>query len=256
MGKDPHENLKTMSLGDHLEELRSRLILTTLGVFAGLILCLFFGKFFIGLLATPFEKATNSTDVLRHLQTIQPAEGFLMYIKVCLVFGLLITSPWVFWQIWAFVSSGLYRHERKFVYAAAPISALLFVAGSIFFLVIIAPTAMGFFISVNEWLSLASNWTFQSYINLILTLTLVFGVAFQMPIAIVFAQMMGLVSIDSLAKARRFVILGLFFVAAMATPPDVVSQIALAVPLYALFEGSILICRFRQWRKSKNSSVA
>ena len=251
MGKNRQEEFKTMSLGDHLEELRSRLILTTLGIFAGLILCLFFGKFLIGLLATPFEKATNSTDVLRHLQTIQPAEGFLMYIKVCLVFGLLITSPWVFWQIWAFVSSGLYRHERKFVHTAAPISALLFITGAIFFLVIIAPLAMGFFIAFNERLSLASNWTFQSYINMILTLTLVFGVAFQMPIAIVFAQIMGLISIDALAKARKFVILGLFIVAAMATPPDVISQIALAVPLYVLFEGSILVCRFRQWRKKQ-----
>ncbi len=251
MGKDAREEFKTMSLGDHLEELRSRLILTMLGIFAGLILCLFFGKFLIGLLATPFEKATNSTDVLRHLQTIQPAEGFLMYIKVCLVFGLLITSPWVFWQIWAFVSSGLYRHERRFVHTAAPISALLFITGAIFFLVIIAPTAMGFFIAFNERLSLASNWTFQSYINLILTLTLIFGVAFQMPIAIVFAQMMGLISIDALAKARKFVILGLFIVAAIATPPDPVSQISLAVPLYVLFEGSILICRFRQWRKKQ-----
>ena len=251
MGKNRQEELKTMSLGDHLEELRSRLILTTLGVFAGLILCLFFGKFLIGLLATPFEKATNSTDVLRHLQTIQPAEGFLMYIKVCLVFGLLITSPWVFWQIWAFVSSGLYRHERKFVHTAAPISALLFITGAIFFLVIIAPLAMGFFIAFNERLSLASNWTFQSYINMVLALTLVFGVAFQMPIAIVFAQMMGLISINALAKARKFVILGLFIAAAMATPPDVISQIALAVPLYVLFEGSILMCRFRQWRKKQ-----
>jgi sec-independent protein translocase protein TatC len=251
MGKNRHEELKTMSLGDHLEELRSRLILTTLGVFAGLILCLFFGKFLIGLLATPFEKATNSTDVLRHLQTIQPAEGFLMYIKVCLVFGLLITSPWVFWQIWAFVSSGLYRHERRFVYTAAPISALLFIAGAIFFLVIIAPLAMGFFIAFNERLSLASNWTFQSYINMVLALALIFGVAFQMPIAIVFAEMMGLVSIDALAKARKFVLLGLFIAAAMATPPDPVSQITLAVPLYVLFEGSIVICRFRQWRKKQ-----
>jgi len=251
MGKNRQEELKTMSLGDHLEELRSRLILTTLGVFAGLILCLFFGKFLIGLLATPFEKATNTTDVLRHLQTIQPAEGFLMYIKVCLVFGLLITSPWVFWQIWAFVSAGLYRHERRFVYTAAPISALLFITGAIFFLVIIAPLAMGFFIAFNERLSLASNWTFQSYINMVLALTLVFGVAFQMPIAIVFAQMMGLISIDALAKARKFVILGLFIVAAMATPPDVISQIALAVPLYVLFEGSVLMCRFRQWRKKQ-----
>jgi len=252
MTKDPRENLKTMSLGDHIEELRARLILIILGLAVGLILCLFFGKFLIGLLATPFEKATDSTDVLRHLQTIQPAEGFIVYIKVCLVFGLLITSPWVFWQIWAFVSSGLYRRERKFVYAVAPISALLFTTGAIFFLVIIAPLAMGFFIKFNERLALASNWTFQSYINMVLALTLVFGAAFQMPIAIVFAQMMGLVSIQALGRARKFVILGLVIAAAMATPPDPISQLALAVPLYVLFEGSILICRFLQWRKSKS----
>jgi len=254
MTKDHRENLKTMSLGDHLEELRARLILTLLGLVVGLIFCLFFGKFLVRLLAAPFAKAIDSPEAIHYLQTIQPAEGFIVYIKVCLVFGLLLTSPWVFWQIWAFVSSGLYRRERKFVYAVAPISALLFITGAVFFLVIIAPLAMGFFIKFNERLSLASNWTFQSYINMVLALTLVFGAAFQMPIAIVFAQMMGLVSIQALARARKFVILGLVIAAAMATPPDPVSQLALAVPLYVLFEGSILICRFLQWRK--NRSVA
>jgi sec-independent protein translocase protein TatC len=252
MAKEPHENLKTMSLGDHLEELRARLILIILGLVVGLIFCLFFGKFLVRLLAAPFAKATNSPDVLRHLQTIQPAEGFIVYIKVCFIFGLLITSPWVFWQIWAFVSSGLYRRERKFIYVVAPVSAVLFVVGAIFFLVIIAPLAMGFFIKFNERLSLASNWTFQSYINMVLALTLVFGAAFQMPIAIVFAQMMGLISIEALGRARKFVILGLVIAAAMATPPDPVSQLALAVPLYVLFEASILICRFLQWRKNRS----
>jgi sec-independent protein translocase protein TatC len=252
MAKDTREELRTMSLGDHLEELRARLILIILGLFVGLIFCLFFGKFFVSLLTAPFGKAIGSPDVIRYLQTIQPAEGFIIYIKVCLIFGLLITSPWVFWQLWAFVSSGLYRRERKFVYAVAPLSALLFITGAVFFLLIIAPLAMAFFIKFNERLSLASNWTFQSYINMVLALTLVFGAAFQMPIAIVFAQIMGLVSIQALAQARKFVILGLVITAAMATPPDPISQLALAVPLYVLFEGSILICRFLQWRKNRS----
>jgi sec-independent protein translocase protein TatC len=251
MNRFEREKLKSMSLGDHLEELRARLILIILGVVVGLIACLFFGKFFIYLLAAPFGKATGSTDVIRQLQTIQPAEGFIVYIKVCLFFGVLVSSPWVFWQIWAFVSSGLYRHERKFVHAVAPISAALFITGSVFFLIIIAPLAMGFFIRFNERLALSSNWTFQSYMNMVLALTLVFGVAFQMPIAIVFAERMGLVSIKDLSRGRRFVILGLVIVAAMATPPDPVSQLALAVPLYALYESSILVCRFMGKRKSQ-----
>ncbi|HIJ67160.1 MAG TPA: twin-arginine translocase subunit TatC [Planctomycetes bacterium] len=252
MDKNAREELKTMSLGDHLEELRARLIMIILGLFAGMVFCLFFGKFFVGLLTAPFSRTMNTPDVIRHLQTIEPAEGFIVYIKVCLVFGLLITSPWVFWQIWAFVSSGLYRHERKFIHVVAPVSAALFITGAVFFLLVVAPIALGVFIRFNERLKLASNWTFRSYINLVLTLAVVFGAAFQMPIAIVFAERMKLIPLQNLIKARKFVILGLVIAAAMATPPDPVSLVALAVPLYVLFEGSILICRFLQWRKSKS----
>ncbi len=238
-----------MSLGDHLEELRSRLILIFAGVLLGLVVCLFFGKFFIGLLTIPFGKAIGAEDVVRHLQTIKPAEGFLVYIKVSLFFGLLATSPWVFWHIWSFVSSGLFKHEKRFIYVVVPASSILFITGSLFFMVIIAPLAMSFFMRINEGLSVASNWTIQSYIDLVLGLTLVFGTAFQLPIAIIFAERMGLVSVEALCKGRRFVILGLVIVAAMATPPDVVSQLALALPLYILFEGSILICKFLRRRK-------
>jgi sec-independent protein translocase protein TatC len=246
--KRMHE-LTSMSLGDHLEELRARLILIILGVVVGLIVCLFFGRFFVNLLIVPFAKAIDSPDVIRELQTIQPAEGFLVYIKVCLFFGLLITSPWVFWHLWAFVSSGLYKHERKYIHIVTPISASLFIIGSVFFLMVIAPLAFGFFIKFNDRLALTSNWTFQSYINMVLMLTLVFGIAFQLPIAIVFAERMGLVSVEMLTKGRKFVILGLVIVAAMATPPDVISQIALALPLYALFECSIVFCRLTRKRK-------
>ena len=246
------EELKSMSLGDHLEELRSRLILLIAGVFIGLIVCLFFGKYFVALLTGPYNRAMDLPDGTMHLQTIQPAEGFLVYIKICLFFGVLVSSPWVFWQIWAFVSSGLYRHERKFIYVVAPISAILFVTGSVFFLVVIAPLAMGFFMTFNKHLDLASNWTFQAYIHLVLGLTLVFGAAFQMPIAVVFAERMGLVSVKTLGKIRKPVILGLVIVAALATPPDVISQISLAVPLYVLFEGSIVVCKLLRRRKEKD----
>ncbi len=239
-----------MSLGDHLEELRSRLILIFAGVLLGLVVCLFFGKFFIELLTTPYGKALGVEDVAHHLQTIKPAEGFLIYIKVCLFFGLLASSPWVFWHIWGFVSSGLYKHEKKFIYAVVPASSTLFITGSLFFLIIIAPLAMSFFMKFNQkMLSVTSDWTLQYYMDLVLGLTLVFGVAFQLPIAIIFAERMHLVTVDALCKGRRFVILGLVVVSAMATPPDVISQISLATPLYILYEGSILICKFLRKRK-------
>jgi sec-independent protein translocase protein TatC len=94
-------------------------------------------------------------------------------------------------------------------------------------------------------------WSLQSYINFVLSLTLIFGLAFQMPIAIVFAEKMGLVTIKALASSRKFVVLGLVVIAAIATPPDVISQIALAVPLYVLYEVSILVCRISRKRKKQ-----
>ena len=119
-----------------------------------------------------------------------------------------------------------------------------------FFIWAIAPLAMTFFIRFNTGIDFVKvNVTLQSYIGFVLSLTLIFGLAFQMPIGIVFAERMGLVSVESLVKVRKFVILGLVIVAAIATPPDVISQIALAVPLYILFEGSVLVCRAMRKRK-------
>ena len=260
------EDLKSMSLGDHLEELRIRMILTLAGLFLGLVVCLFFGKHLIRVLEIPYHKAIgthskvdvpdsdaadtvqkeiNETDRFRPagLQTKKPAEGFITYIKICLVFGLLLTSPWVFWQAWAFVSAGLYRHEKKFIHVVSPISAVLFVTGAVFFLFMVAPLAMTFFIKFNARLNLSSFWMFEDYINMILMLTLVFGLAFQMPIAVVFAERMGLVSVETLVNSRKYVVVVLTVIAAMATPPDVISQVSLFIPMYALFEGGIIACR-------------
>lgn len=265
------EELPSMSLGDHLEELRIRMILALGGVVLGLFICLFFGKHLISFLERPYDQALKITKLqqrdnpsdhidpaMNHtasheltknpqstfsLQTRKPAEGFITYLKICLVFGLLLTSPWVFWQAWAFVSAGLYHHERRFVHVVSPVSALLFIIGSLFFLFMVAPLAMSFFMKFNEKLNLASFWMFEDYINMILMLMLVFGLAFQMPIAIVFAEKMGLVSIEMLVSGRKFVIVALTIIAAMATPPDVISQISLFIPMYALFEGGIIACR-------------
>jgi sec-independent protein translocase protein TatC len=174
----------------------------------------------------------------------------MTYIKICIVFGLLMTSPWVFWQVWLFISAGLYGHEKKFVKVVAPISAALFITGAMFFLVKIAPFAMQFFIKFNSLLALSSYWFFEDYMNMILVLTLVFGLAFQMPIAIVFAERMGLVDVEKLCTGRRYVAVGLVILAAVATPPDPVSQISLAIPMYILYEGSIIACRILRKKKT------
>ena len=370
MADDIREKLKSMSLGDHLEELRARMILAILGLFVGMVVCLFFGKVLIGVMSRPFEKeiaelekkkivtiqkkqeaagvgkepqavivtydptngyrtyvsfeeigkliealqeddtppedpnsasptgkpdaedsplreamliahhptesfmvytTTERLDRLRaewnesgaiiersvdgmtvgrpgtaQIVTHSPVEGFMVYIKVCMLFGLLITSPWVIWQIWAFVSAGLYQKEKRYVHVVSPISTVLFVTGSLFFMLLVAPMVMGFLIRFNAAMGVGSLWSLQKYINMVFSLTIVFGAAFQMPIVIVFAERLGLVSVETLAKNRKFVVLGLVIIAAMATPPDIISQISLAIPLYGLYEASIIFCRI--WR--------
>jgi sec-independent protein translocase protein TatC len=234
-----------MSFGDHLEELRIRVILSLLGIGAGLILCLFFSRFFLSLLAKPYLYASQQTGLEGNLQAITLSEKFLVYMKTALLFGLVISSPWVFYQLWKFVSAGLYAGEKKFVYIITPVCAALFTAGTLFFLFVIAPIMIKFFIGFDTGIeSIRTQVTLQSYVNFMFSMMLVFGLCFQMPAAIVAANRIGIVPVENLKKARKYVLLTIFIVAAVATPStDIISQIALAVPMYILYELGILFCR-------------
>jgi sec-independent protein translocase protein TatC len=154
-----------------------------------------------------------------------------------------------------FVAAGLYPHEKRYVHLAAPISAVLFICGALFFLIVVAPLTLKFLVRFNErMLDVRSQFTFQHYISFVSHLMLVFGLAFQTPTAIFFLNKTGLVSRKALSRSRKYVVLVIVIVAAMATPPDVVSQIALAVPLYLLFELGILLSYFADRKRKSQSS--
>ncbi len=254
MDKEQKEELASMSLGDHLEEMRIRLILAISGAAVGLIICLFFGKRFMQIIIRPYENAMAGAGLEPNMLAIHPNEQFMVYIKTSLVFGLMVAAPWIFYQVWKFVSSGLYKKERRFVRVVVPACATLFIAGAVFFIMVIAPITMTFFIGFDTGIEYVQSGTFtlSDYVNFVLSLTLIFGLAFQMPVAIVFAEMMNLVTIKALCSVRKYIVLVLVVVSAMVTPPDVISQIALAAPLYVLYEGSILFCRILRARKKKS----
>jgi sec-independent protein translocase protein TatC len=249
--KEYQENeLKSMSLGDHLEELRARLILALAGLVLASIIGFIAGRWFLHLILLPYELAMERANLELQLLAVKPAEKFLAYMKASLVLGVLISSPWLFYQVWAFVAAGLYKHERKFVKIVAPASSLLFIAGVLFFLLVIAPMVFKFFMLFDPGIQYVNYQpSLTESLNFVLLLALVFGLAFQTPIAIVFSERMGLVTVETLCRVRKYVLLAAFVVGAIATPPDVVSQIALAVPLYILYEASIVVCRF--WKKKR-----
>ena len=314
----------TMSLGDHLEELRARLILAILGLVIGTVICLFFGRRIIRFIEGPYHKVTrayaiskvqktqtgsthlteifcanllqalasdpNAPDIdpnavtfvqriyadtvaaladdpnyiaavfdaysgsQHRLQVLAPADPFIGFMKISLISGLIISSPWVFYQLWMFVAAGLYAHERRYVRIAVPFSTGLFVIGALFFLFVVAPISLRFFLVFGDLIGVSSNWTFQKYISFVTMLMLVFGLGFQTPIAIFVLNRTGLVSIASLKKSRKYVIIAMVAIAAIATPPDVISQITLAIPLYALFELGILLSWLAARRKASQSN--
>ncbi len=231
--------ISTMSLGDHLEELRSRLIYALTGLGAGTIICMVFGTFLVKYLQRPYDELVPG----RPLVVLAPADAFVGYMKVSLVAGLVLSSPWVFYQLWMFVSAGLYAREKRYVRVAVPVSTGLFIAGALFFFYGVAPISLQFFLKFGEIIGVAPSWTFQKYVSFITMLMLVFGLGFQTPVVIFVLNRTGLVSVGALSKARRYVFLGMFVVAAVATPPDVISQITLGLPLYLLYELGILLCK-------------
>ncbi|MBN2455128.1 MAG: twin-arginine translocase subunit TatC [Sedimentisphaerales bacterium] len=236
----------TMSLGDHLEELRLRLLLALAGLVVGTVICLLFGTRIIAFIQRPY----NNLMPDHPLSALAPADAFIGYMKISLISGLIVSSPWVFYQLWMFVVAGLFPNEKRYVHMAVPFCASLFIAGALFFIYVVAPLSLAFFLKFGNIINVAPNWTFQKYVSFVTILMLVFGVAFQTPVAIFFLGRTGLVSIKSLRASRKFVLLLVFVIAAMATPPDVISQVTLAVPLYLLFELGILLLHITKQKQS------
>ena len=236
----------TMSLGDHLDDLRKRLLLAIVGLIIGTIICLCFGGQIIAFIEVPFTDVVG--DEFR-LQSLAPSDALISYIKINITAGLILSSPWVFYHLWMFIAAGLYPKERRYVTMAIPFSVALFIAGSLFFVFVVASISLKFFMKFNSFLQVSSSWTFQNYISFVTTLMLVFGIAFQTPIAIFILTRTGLVSLETLKSVRKYVLLAIFIIAAIVTPPDVISQVTLAIPLYALFEVGLLLSWLADRRK-------
>ncbi len=195
-------------------------------------------------------EATESSTVMidRTLISLGPLETITIFFMVCLVTGLVIVSPWVFYQGWAFVAAGLYRHERHYVHKYMPMSIGLFLGGVILCFWFVLPLTLGFLLEFNVWLGVAPTLRLSEWMSFATILPLVFGIAFQTPLVMLFLERIGIFTVDDFRSKRKMAILIITVAAAILTPgQDPFSMTLLAVPMVLLYElGIVLIARSRK----------
>ena len=243
------QKLDSMSFIDHLEELRSRIIrcLVALVIAAGAAYAVepYVLKFLID---TIFGGSGDS------LALLAPIEGFVVKLKLSLIMGLIVASPMIFWQFWGFVSPGLYAREKRVILPMVIVSTLSFLVGAMFAFYVL-PIATKFFQSFAMD-GIQNSWSLTKFVDFVGRLILAFGIVFELPLVIYFLSRLGLVTPKFLWQKMRYAIVIILAVAAIITPPDVFTQVVLAIPLIVLYMFSILLSMIAVKRAARNKTSA
>ncbi|MFH1747703.1 MAG: twin-arginine translocase subunit TatC [Planctomycetota bacterium] len=317
-----------MTIGEHLDELRGCLIRSLLALFAACIVCIWPAKFLLWILVRPVVLALQANDQPTSLLATNPVENIVVYIKVVVIFGVILAGPYIIYQFWNFIAVGLYKREKAWVYKLVPISIGLFVTGVLFMYVFALVVSLNFLVGFSSWLPLpqpepnfferqvmrfgaetqpatqptAGNWPtlpvlfedpeepppgavwfndfehrfkvclgdrvysyqFQrddrramvtthfkigEYLSFVMVLTVAFGLAFQLPLVVIFLARSGLVPVEKFRKYRKPAILIIVFIAGMLAPPDLLSHVLLSGPMIVLFEIGLFLAGRQQAAK-------
>jgi sec-independent protein translocase protein TatC len=330
--RDGSADASRMSFGDHLEELRSCLIRGIVGLVIATVLSLIYGREILTVVCQPLIYVQHANGLQPNLQALSPTAGFLAYLKIGFLTGLVLATPWLIHQVWRFVSTGLYARERRFAKWLLAPSAGLFVLGVLFLYFVVLPIVLQFFISFNKrfgtpdltpsifqrlllseqdavpetqqlsehfgipilqtnpdnaaegdiWVNstthrlmfktadgilstaldrgeaasiMNSQFAIDFYVTFVLTLALAFGIAFETPIVVFFLAWTGIAPVATMKRGRRYVLFVTVVMAAMLTPPDVISQLLLAGPMYLLFEIGLLVARLVDRKPAQQASA-
>ena len=235
--EEDEEEAHPMTLLDHLNELRIRLVRALIAMALGFFVCYSFAGELFEALMSPLVKVMPKESKL--IFTALP-EAFFVYMQVAFVAGLFLVSPYLFYQLWAFVAPGLYEEEKKGAIPMAFVSAFFFLSGATFCFLVVFPYAFEFFMGFTTE-HIIPMPSLSEYLGFALKMLLAFGLIFEMPLFAFFLARMGLVTADMMRKFRKYAILAIFIVAAILTPPDVFSQLLMATPMLILYELSIYV---------------
>ena len=248
-----HEDEK-LPFTSHLEELRKRLITTFIAIGVGFVVSFGFKERLFGILVQPLITVMKEGETL--IYTGLP-EAFFTYLKVSLLSGIIVASPVIAYQFWMFVAPGLYRKERRLMVPIVILSSFFFVGGALFGYFVVFPWGFKFFLGFATD-TIRPLPSMKEYFGFSAKLLLAFGLVFELPLVLTFMAKLGIVSVDFLKKHRKYALLLFFAGAAILTPPDVVTQVLMAMPLMVLYEVSIIGARIfgkkeTEEKKSKNA---
>ncbi len=232
-----------MTFGEHIEELRSRLlksiVLLTLVVFG----CMFFYQPLVHFITRPHFKAMGLLGIPpeRSLFLSDTYTGpIIAMMKLTFIIALFVSSPWIAYQLWAFVSAGLYKRERRYVVTFAPISFALFCVGCVFGYLVLVPYGLLGLARMLDLNIVSPTYSFSEYLSLVMKLTIILGAIFQMPLLMVFVTKIGLVEPRTWNKWRKAAVIGNVVFAAVITPADIFTMILVAVPMLLLYEIGVI----------------
>ncbi len=239
------------SFTSHFTELRSRLIKSIVFILIIFIISYTFAEHIYNFLVEPYAEAVKNDDLNRRLIFTALHETFITYLKVAFFSAFFLGSPILLIQIYKFIAPGLYKNEKKAILPYLISTPILFLLGGILVYYLVMPLAIKFFLSFetvgsNTSLPIQLEAKVNEYLSLIMRLIFAFGISFQLPILLNLLARIGVVNSDYLKKTRRYVIVIIFSVAAILTPPDPITQIGLAIPLLLLYELSIITVKFTE----------
>ncbi len=245
---EPEADVK-MTIWEHLDELRKRIIRAALGMAVTTCVCWVFRVKLLAWLLVPYENVWRSRNFpgAPELQTLSPTDAFVGYLQLSLVGGVVAAAPLIFYQLWAFISPGLYSKEKRLIFPFVLFSTTLFLSGVAFAYYVVFPLFYNYMFSLTGQVSaqgtvLTQRPTFEFYLDLSTRMLLGFGAVFEMPLFIAFLAIAGIVTPKQLLKFSRWAVLGSFIIGAVASPgPEVSSQIALSLALVALYFLSIAV---------------
>ncbi len=244
---DEPESDKKMPLMEHLIELRSRLIWSIAAFFVCFVAAYYVSGHIFDFLVEPLKHA-NEHSASRRMIFTAPTEAFFTYVKVAMFTALFVSFPVIASQIWMFVAPGLYKHEKNAFLPFLVATPIMFLLGSAMLYFAVLPWALKFFASFEVpagegTMPIQLEAKMSEYLSLVMTLILAFGISFELPVLLTLLAKVGIVSADGLASKRRYAVVGVVAFAGVVTPPDVFSQLSLAIPMYFLYEVSIWISR-------------